>query len=632
MSAGLAVGVKVETGAAVRDMQTLGRTAQGLGKTVLGAFSNSRPLREWNRELERGERQIQRYTQRLRDLQAVQRVNLAQQAHLAGLQNPNQAQQSRLLQLQQIIARNNSQVGGVQGQLQQARAGQAQLQGSRPNPWLQALGMGGKFAVGAASAYLMREMYVGLTTNVTDQQLLADLLPRTRMGRLKGSDTKALATRMRGFRGLGYSGTEAIGTAASLSTMGGADFGRGLEGDTGAVLQLSRLFGLRPAAEADSMAQAGRMGAFGPGQAHQFAKMLAGEIGRTGLGPRAAEVQEATLRLLGQQMATMPRADAAGALALQSTLAQSRSPGWTGAAGANLISTMQGAVTGASGDAQLASLQAVARDQMGITGFYQLKRLKERGILGTPGLMEGYIQEARKLNPGNYNGAVDWLQRNSNIDDVQWDALFGGSDKGMARFTPGNARANRGRVRHWAKSFNLKTGASDAMGLSGNYLRKALAHKSNAFADATDWGIDIAAAAADLVGDIATWGTGEAKAVKSLWPGLWDFLRGDWEGDAAAAPKRSPAAARRRAGHRAHGRPPGGVPHLTPMDPAAKPYSTAPRGKEGASLTLDHHITVSFAAPLAPQVHRQFVAAVQDALREIREHSLHVRPHHRRDV
>lgn len=234
-------------------------------------------------------------------------------------------------------------------------------------------------ALGAAVLAAVGFGVKGFTSAFQQDETLSRFLPRMFPGRMGGANTIGLARSMRGIGApLGFNAEESLAITQAMSE-GGSNFGRGLRRDTRAAMQFGRMFGIDAGGEAAMLATAQRTGAFQAGEARRFASMLATEIARTGLGPRAEEVQQATLMLLNRQMIDQPRAAAAPLMALQTILNKTGTPAFQGVAGAGFINQLQDAITHPNSEAAEALNFAVAR-RMGARTLYQYELTKAQGL------------------------------------------------------------------------------------------------------------------------------------------------------------------------------------------------------------------------------------------------------------
>jgi hypothetical protein len=467
---GVSIGISVSTQRAAQELNKLGQQFGKFGSATKGLFGGQtqQQAASYVKHLQQLERQLERTTQRVKSLQAAQQALLNQQKALTAAGAPSGAPQvqtiSRALQQnQRSLSYWQARQAGAQA-AQAAQSGQggggmplAMLGSLAGRYWLP--GMVASAAVGAVTS--------GMGVADREQKLLADILPRQRLGGLAGTNTKALMDRLRGVsRPLGYSGAEALGFAGDMTTAGGT-FGHGLERDTQAAMQAARLMGL----DAGGLAAAGRMGGFQPGNARRFANMLAQELKITGMGGRAAEVQEATLSLLSRQMTATGTANPAVALGLQTILAKTGVPGLKGMAGAGVLAQMDEAVKGANDEPSVAFIQSALRDQLGVRGYFDALRMQEGGVLGDKRMLPALIRQAFQTNP-NGDSAKLLLSRVLHVPVTVLDKMP------LSKITPENAS-------HYARLLDkgtLGAGATASMGLTGNQLRLGDAARADALA------------------------------------------------------------------------------------------------------------------------------------------------------
>lgn len=495
MAAGVGGGVSIPVGANTgQATQQINKLQQQLGKfggAVKGLFGgqSAQQAATYNKHLQQLERNLERVTMRVKSLQGAQAQLLQQQKQLqaGGVSLTRQDPLFKAIQQNQrsltfwqgkqmgaqaqltTMQGNRPSVGGGGGGTAQFLAGQFQnVAGGIGGTLLKALGIGaitGGLAAVASKAFL---------TAADEQKLLADLLPRMRTPDQLLNRTSPKGY-MNNFRNLtmpyGYSGVEGLKIAEALAP-GTND--RGLQRDTQTAMQMARMFGLDAGGQASMLGEAGKMGAFRPGDARKFAEMLAREIGKN--NPRAQEVQEATLTLLHRQMAMSGTTAPAAAMALQTSLARTGIPGLQGQFGANVIGQMESHFGGATDDASVAFTEAMLRDQRGVRGYYATRRAKENIQAGKdPYFFRDAVREAYQISP-HESAAKDLLSSRLGIPMILLDEIGRHTSGGLRNFKGVNP-----------KGFTmggdlLGPGSAAAMSLTGNQFRKGEATVSGLLA------------------------------------------------------------------------------------------------------------------------------------------------------
>lgn len=320
-------------------------------------------------------------------------------------------------------------------------------------------------AIGGLVVHAIRE-------SMDTQKEAADFIPRMRPGALAGTNAFGLTSRMRGVgMPFGFNTRESMAVFQAMSE-GGSNFGGGLERDARAAMQFGRMFGIDAGGEASMLATAQRTGAFRAGDAKRFAGMLASEISRTGLGPRAQEVQEATLMLLNQQMHTLGGARPGPMMALQEAFAKTGIPALTGMAGAQTISYLQDAVTNPQSEASEALNFSVFR-RMGAKNLYDVKFLQEEG-LNNPKYLNTLMRTVEESAPNASAADLALKEHTGGALNLHILSAIRARNGGRLSGFTGNL-AEIMKEQEKGGGFLAKGGAG-AMELPGNQLRRMEAH------------------------------------------------------------------------------------------------------------------------------------------------------------
>jgi hypothetical protein len=486
MPPGVSVGVNVNAQQAQRGLAGL---QQGFGKLAsstksLFGGSNSQQLNTYNKHLNQLERNLDRVNTRLKTLQGVQSSLLTQQRQLQ--QSGGAGGAAQLATVQKALQQNTRALSFWQAKQAGAQAAVSYQQGQRPAVGGGGGGMAGFFAgqfnnvAGGLGGTILKAVGIGAVTKgvaevisksfltaLDEQKLLADMLPRMRLGdSLRNASPKGYMNNLRDMTmPLGFSGVEGLKVASAMSS-GSSD--RGLFGDTKTAMQMSRMFGIDAGGQAGMLAEGGKMGAFVPGQAKRFAEMLARQIKVEGLGPRAQEVQEATLSLLHRQIDATGSTSAAAAMTQQIMLAKTGVPGLQGQFGANVLAGANAHIQGATDDASVAFQEATLRDQRGVRGYYSLRRFKEQ-VASDPTAIRDVIREAYQLTQ-NDDQAKDLISRQTGIPMTLLDSMGKGTKGGLRNIGSNNIGIMRALK---ASGGMLDKGAAAAMGLPGNQFREA---------------------------------------------------------------------------------------------------------------------------------------------------------------
>lgn len=494
---GVSIGVNANTQGAQRSIAGL---SQGLGKLSANAKNlfgsgSAQQLNTYNKHLNQLERNLDRVNQRLKTLQGTQSNLLQQQRQLQ--QGGGPGAQAQLGTIQKALQQNQRSlsfwqakqvggqaavnvaqaqrpgIGGGGGGLGGWATGQlTQLAGGIGSGILKAMGIG-VFIKGAADVAAKAFM-----TASDEQKLLSDLLPRMRMGEdlAKTSSPKGLMNNFRDMSmPLGYSGIEAMQVASAISP---ASNGRGgLIKDTQAAMQMARMFGIDAGGQASMLAEGGKMGGFVPGQAKRFAEMLAREISVMGLGPRAQEVQEATLTLMHRQLSSTGGTSASAAMTQQVMLAKTGVPGLQGQYGADVIAGANAKMEGSTDDASIAFQEATLRDQRGVKGYYNMRRWKEQ-VSTDPNALRDTIREAYRLAP-NDDAAKDLISKQTGLPMTLLDKMGAGVKGGLSKIGSGNRALQMGLK---GSGGLLDKGAENAMSQTGNQVRQGEATLSGVLA------------------------------------------------------------------------------------------------------------------------------------------------------
>jgi hypothetical protein len=505
------VDVRAEVSGAEKTIKAFSRSLEGCGRVVSAAFgarggglavtSMSKGLVDLSRragEAKRGVEELSRVLSRLQQ----ERGRLQ---GMAGAVNPSDVRElqarERIVQRDLLRARRRSAILderlGVRGEMEPGEPGGGG--GGRPSfnsGDLRRLATPGGIAgmaeqvaggllaeggvLGGAVAAVAALVTGGAITSFkkasAEQQMLADFLPRVMnaggLAGLGGSSQgmRDIAANLRNTgKQFGFGSAETLGIMGAIAPAGGRP-GGGLERDATAAMQMARMFGIDAGQQAGMLGEAGKMGAFKPGDARKFASMLAQEIATTGLGPRATEVQEATLMLANRAMATMPDAGNTAGMALQTLFNRSGVEAFTGMRGAGVLSNIQSAIANPTGDAEGALDQAVFR-KMGIRDFFGQEEEREKGILGDPKLLPTYIQFLRQ-NGKSERETRFLLKKRFGIPMLQSKALFAGLG-GMENVTTGRVNEVQRFLKNGGRT--LDQGAAAAMGLPGNIFRRGAA-------------------------------------------------------------------------------------------------------------------------------------------------------------
>jgi hypothetical protein len=497
---------------ALQGITGLGRSLAGLQKVVDRVFpkggANTGPAL-MSRQMEQLTRRTQAATQQLQTLQETLKKVSAEHAKVAGFGGPGgdgaKALERQVKQLQTQIRSQQARVGNLQT-MQQVAAGMPAPPPPRKREeeegggggggamqYLGALGRGmlgpmALLATGAGAAALVKIAY---SKAANDMKARADLFPRT-LGNLGNDEMTARALRRQG-RTFGFNAQESYGAFGALSS-GGGHFGGGLERDAQTAMQMARMFGLDVGGQAGTLAEAQKMGAFKSGDAKRFAQILAQEIAHSGLGPRAEEVQQATLMLLNSAMSTQARAGAGGLMGLQTLFNRTGIPAFQGMRGAGIIASMQGQFNNPGSDRDSALDQLVMR-QLGVKGYYKQERFRETAFQD-PRLLAQYIKTVRantKRSPQEDELETTLKGRFPELTYSRLEALR----KATGNFSAITPAAVRGALAPGGA--DLATGAKKAMGMAGNKLRMGEATLDdfairvgtpivNAVAKAADWG------------------------------------------------------------------------------------------------------------------------------------------------
>lgn len=492
-NSGVSIGVNVNPQGAQRGLAGI---SQGLGKLSASAKNlfgsgSAQQLNTYNKHLNQLERNLDRVNQRLKTLQGTQSNLLQQQRQLQ--QGGGPGAQAQLGTIQKALQQNQRSLSFWQAKQAGGQAAVQVAKSQRPGVggggggfagWAagqltnMAGGLGGTIikalGVGAILQGTAEVVAKGFLTAMEEQKGLADLYPRMHMGGDASKwSPKGYMNEVR-YRSMpfGYSGVEGVQIENAISS-GSNGKRSNLHNDAQAAMQMARMFGIDAGGQASMLAEGGKMGAFVPGQAKKFAEMLAKEISVTGLSPRAQEVQEATLTLMHRQLSTATTASPATAMAEQSILARTGLPGFQGAQGAGVLGNFQSAVTGATSDPQIAFLEAAARN-MGVTGYYNMRRLRDQGPLGNPALFASYFQTARKLAP-TPDAAKDIMSQVGGMSFNNSEALYNKTHG----FRDLNAKNVMALVRSIKSARSVDQEAHNAMTLPGNQFRKGEATLSS---------------------------------------------------------------------------------------------------------------------------------------------------------
>jgi hypothetical protein len=419
--AGINVTITASAEAAKRALQGFAKQAEGAKRVVdrlfpKGGASSGTAL--MGRQLQQLTKQTEQYTQRLQVLQgALRQVQQQhQQALAAGASSPmakNLEAQQKLLERQ--IRTTQQRMGNLSAMSAAVQSGAVPPGGGGPGggkapsaqlPNLNSMlgfikqgagtagfSMGGPLgalagvAVGVLIEKAVQMGMASIRPAIEHQMQVADLMPRLLgTGNLANADAASRGVRMIGAR-LGFGAQESLGALGQMST-GGGKFPQ-LAQDTKSAMQLARHFGLDVGSQAGTLAEAQKMGAFRAGDAKRFASLLAQEIAHAGMGPRAEEVQQATLMLLNTAMRTQASAGPGGLMGLQTLFNKTGIPAFQGTRGASILSGMQEGFQSPGSDRDSALDQAVMRS-MGITGYYKQQRFREKAFQD-PRLFSGYL-------------------------------------------------------------------------------------------------------------------------------------------------------------------------------------------------------------------------------------------------
>lgn len=489
---GVSIGVSANTQQAQRQISglntTFGKLAAGT-KTLFGS-GGATQVNTYNKHLQNLERNLERVNQRMKTLQGTQAALIQQQKSLQGSGGSNNpASVMQLATIQKALQQNTRSMSfwqakqvGMQAQVGVAQAAappgvggggggmvgfmtntMTQLAGGIGGGILKALGVGAMIHGAAAIAGK------AFGTAADEQKILADLLPRMRMGdNLSKASPKGYMNNFRDMSTpLGFSGVEGLQVASAMSP---GTSSHGLFNDTKTAMQMARMFGIDAGSEASSLADAGKMGAFVPGQAKRFAEMLAGEIAVTGMGPRAAEVQEATLSLLHQQISGSGSTSLGAALAQQAILSKTGVPGLQGKFGADFLTQAGTHFGGAQDDSTVAFTEAMLRDQRGVTGYYATRRAKENIAAGKdPRFLGDTIQEAYQLS-AHPDAAKDLLSKVLGVPMIKLDEIDNKSPGGLRGITAQRTLATMRGLK--GAGGRLDAGSAAAMSLPGNQVRE----------------------------------------------------------------------------------------------------------------------------------------------------------------
>jgi hypothetical protein len=422
----------------------------------------------------------------------VQKVNTLAQAlqnvnkQMTGSQGPTLAAltaQQKALQRQFGMANTRlgvlQQMGSAATQQAQARGGGAGGAGGPGGAVGNVLGRMGGLGGSVADGVLKMLPGIGALLTVTGiasivhkayeqsaqkEKTLSDLMPRLLgaggVARGVGFDRRLQHTGMP----LGFTTNEGLAIAENMSS-GGFSSLNGLQRDTKTAMQMGRMFGIDAGQQASMLAEGGRMGAFKPGDAKKFAVMLATEISKTGLGPRAQEMQEATLMLLNNQLRTQATANPGPVMALQTLFNKTGLPAFTGSRGAGMINQLNDSITNPKSDAAEALNQQVFL-KMGAKGIFDMEEMKEQGLSNKnylPTLIKTVMQ-----GTNNEKEARFVLKAQTGFSMTQWKELGAKIPGGLAGITPDRM----GQVENYLKhGVDISGGAAKTMNTKGNQLR-----------------------------------------------------------------------------------------------------------------------------------------------------------------
>jgi hypothetical protein len=514
---GVSVDLTARTGPAQKELEQFGKKLTGLAKLWEGAFGGkgqrqagqnlqqlSKGLQALTKQAEAAQQRLQRINQTLEQVTSKRKA-LEGTMGAVSLRDKDSyklvADQERMLTRQKstwqaIAATRASMVAnaaaapggpppptGAPGGGSPAPGGSNNLAGRFASPLAQFAqtvggGLGGPLVrglIGGTMGAALGGLVVHAIREAADSQKeAADFIPRMRPGHLAGTNAFGLTARMRGVgMPFGFNTRESMGVFSSMSE-GGSNFGGGLERDSRTAMQMGRMFGIDAGGEASMLASAQRTGAFKAGDAKRFAGMLAEQIARTGLGPRAQEVQEATLMLLNQQVHQLGTANPGPIMALQTMFNKTGIAGLQGMNGANVISRLQDAVTNPGSEASEALNFSVFR-KMGAKSLYDVKYLQEEGLNNKKYLptlfqtVEGSAQntEGADLALKDHTGGALSLH--------MLRALRGKLGGRLSNLTTGSLTDIEGMLGHGA-GFVAKGGAGAMENMPGNQLRKIEAH------------------------------------------------------------------------------------------------------------------------------------------------------------
>jgi hypothetical protein len=506
----VSIDVSARTGGAEKELQQFSRVLTGLSKLWENAMGGrggrqgAQGVQQVSKSVEKLGRDAQRATDNLKRIgQTLEQVAKQRQAlEKTGSVFLKDRDQYKLLQDQerslqrqsrtwQTIAANRAMM--AQGAANGAQppgpgapggnSGRGALAGRFASPLQQFAqsvggGLGGPVVgalIGGGLATALGGMVVhAIRESMESQKEAADFIPRMRPGALAGTDAFGLTRRMRGVgMPFGFNTRESMGVFQSMSE-GGSNFGHGLERDARSAMQFGRMFGVDAGGEASQLATAQRTGAFKAGDAKRFAGMLATEIARTGLGPRAQEVQEATLMLLNQQLHTLGTANAGPIMALQTAFNKTGIAGLTGLAGANTISKLQDAVTNPGSEASEALNFSVFR-KMGAKSLYDVRYLQEEG-LNNRKYLPTLFRTVEQSAPNNEAADIALQQHTNGALSLHMLKMLRQRMGGrLSNFTSGGLKDIE-RMLGSGGGFLEKGGAGAMEAMPGNQLRKIEAH------------------------------------------------------------------------------------------------------------------------------------------------------------
>jgi hypothetical protein len=513
---GVSVDLTARTGPAQKELEQFGKKLTGLAKLWEGAFGGkgqrqagqnlqqlSKGLQALTKQAEAANQRLQRINQTLEQVTSKRKA-LEGTMGAVNLRDKDSyklvADQERMLTRQKAtwqaiaatratMAQNAAGAGGGPP-VPSGAPGGGGLAGGRNNlagrftspisQFAQTVGggLGGPLVgalIGGGLAAALGGMVVHAIREAADSQKeAADFIPRMRPGNLAGTNAFGLTARMRGVgMPFGFNTRESMGVFSSMSE-GGSNFGHGLERDSRTAMQMGRMFGIDAGGEAAMLASAQRTGAFKAGDAKRFAGMLAEQIARTGLGPRAQEVQEATLMLLNQQVHQLGTANPGPIMALQTMFNKTGIAGLQGMNGANVISRLQDSVTNPGDEASEALDFSVFR-KMGAKSLYDVKMLQEEG-LNNRKYLPTLFQTVEGSAPNNEAADIGLNMKTKGALSLHMlKALRGKLGGRLSNLTTGSLSDLEGMLGHGA-GFVAKGGAGAMENMPGNQLRKIEAH------------------------------------------------------------------------------------------------------------------------------------------------------------